>query len=208
MSRGRTPVSKPGEDGKVVHKFSVEHDWNAPEYAVRLNTGSGVFTVTVSPRVKFTDTALPGVIEQAKLHLQGVHKIKWAPVILVSHESRDRNRPDLDHDLSLSYERYYTGSTKQSGVQWREWEPIDQSSESLDAVEGKPGGLTRVGYIGGEVVKIPYTAEDWTALRTISKMIYKLDEQIGRIVTKKKLLPFLRDVRENGAKLLVGGGSS
>lgn len=193
---------------KKVGEWTFYRDKSS--YDINLDTEGGEFSIYLKDyQHSIRGETLEKVREDARQYLEQHCRTEFKPMIVVSHGDRfhDFTIHAKNHNLAFSYERAFRGTRPDGEEVWRTWEADEPFPESGggwdDAVKGKPGRVTHIGYHDTDVV-IEYTAEKWKALRQLTRMAQMLQKKLQEIRSSaKRMDTFLLDIHARGTVPLL-----
>lgn len=188
-----------GRVRKVVDH--LEYHVTQEKFDVILDTVSGEFSINLTghDHISKGDT-LEKVKSDAKDWLKGNAELEMKPVIVIRMSERHvAYAHDNEETLMLKYERFFLGIRKDKVKVWKAWQdtgsiPEGDGNTWLDCLDGKPSNQSESPWDEAYSKTIPYTAENWKALRKISKLIRAMNIRLDEIVESKNLESFLLDI--------------
>lgn len=201
-------------------KFDTLSWEDGTEYPIRCSTETGEFMVKIPDPdsewrnlASFQDKDLAKVKEEALAWLKDNAMLAWEAIIVIRGANKVGGyRHASEESVNLEYKRYYRGKRKDGSLLWKEFAKAGDKHLNLadkDDVEGQPGkpchmpfGISLIQSEEGALV-LPYSAERWSALRTISVLVRNLNERINALLDNGKMDDMLMSIAQRGAQALL-----
>jgi len=191
------------------------------KYPITVHKETGEFRVVIPDPASeyrnlasFTGKDLQDIRDQATAWLKDNSTLDWEPVIIIRGAERIGGRRHAEeYKINLDYKRFFRAKRKNSSYLWKEFAGDKHLNEAgKDEVEGQPGRPCGepYGFVAALVnpedndcLVLPYTAERWSALRTISLLIRNLNERVNALLDQGKLDDMLLSIAQRGAQALL-----
>jgi len=193
------------------------------KYPITVSKDSGEFRVQIPDPsseyrnlASFTGKDLQEVRDEATAWLKDNATLDWEAVIIIrGAEKIGGRRHAEEYKINLDYKRYYRGKRKNGSYLWKEFSRGGDkhlNEADKDEVKGQPGRPCGEPYgvvaalvdpEGSDTLVLPYSAERWSALRTISLLIKQLNERINALLDQGKLDDMLLSIAQRGAQALL-----
>lgn len=193
---------------KVVDRFEWYHDKSS--HPITLDTDTGMFHLDLKGHDRrFTGKDLEKLREDASVWLEANARLVFEPVIVVRVEDEHGDYVRRQsHEVHFEYERAFRGKRPDGEVIWKDWQtkgsiPEGDGNGWDDCLEGEPAPQGSEPFGAEDAAIIPYTDEQWTALRKITKLLQALQTRLFEVKKSGKMAAFLQDLAKKGTPFLL-----